>query len=204
MIASTPLVLLVHPSIGTPNLKAFIALARRERGNLNYSSAGSGTSHHLTGELFKQLAKVDILHVPYRSAADAVNALVSGQVHMSPVAVPSAVGFIRAGRVKALAVTSPRRIGALPEVPTAGEAGEKQLEVSTWYGLFAPSNTPAPVIDQIYAAASKAIAAPDVSRQLTNAGAEPSGMPPDQFAAFVRAERERWARLVRSAAIKAE
>jgi len=204
MIASTPLAVLVHPSLNTPTLKAFVALAKRESGNMNYSSAGAGTSHHLTGELFKIVTGVNLLHVPYRSAAEAVTSLVSGQVHMSPVAVPSAVGFVRAKRVQALAVTASKRVAALPDTPTAAEAGYKGIEVSTWYGLFAPAATPKPILDQIYAASARAIASPEAIRQLANFGADPSGMPPAEFSAFVKAERERWGTVVRKAGIKSE
>jgi tripartite-type tricarboxylate transporter receptor subunit TctC len=114
------------------------------------------------------------------------------------------VSFVRSNRVKALAVTAHHRVTALPEIPTAAEAGQKELEVSTWYGLFVPSNTPKPIVDQIYAAASKAIASADVARQLTNAGADPSGMPPNEFTAFVKTERDRWKEVVKNAGIKGE
>lgn len=189
-------VLVVHPSVPAKNVKDLLALAKK--GKLNYASSGNGTITHLAGELLKLTAKVDITHVAYKGGAPALVALVSGEVDMSYENSLIITPHIKSGKVRGLAVTSAKRSALLPDLPTVGET-LPGYSASGWYGLLAPAGTPKPVITRLHAEAVKALRAPDVVDKLSSQGAEPVASSPEEFAAFIRSETDKWANLVKVA-----
>jgi tripartite-type tricarboxylate transporter receptor subunit TctC len=197
-------VLVVHPSVPAKTLKELVQLARQNPGKLNYGSGGIGTTTHLAPELLKSLAKVNIVHVPYKGSGLALIGLVGGQVDMLVVAAPAAVQQIHAGRVRALAVLSPARLPDLPNVPTSKESGFENFEISVWYGIRAPAATPREIISRLNAELSKAVTAPDMHVKLAAAGVEPLTSTPEQFGDFIRNEAARFAGVIKDAGIKAE
>mgnify|MGYP003342405630 FL=1 len=172
-LAEIPNVLLVNPSVQAKTLKEFIALARTNPGKLNYGSGGAGTTNHLANELLMSLEKINLVHVPYKGASVAVFSLISGEVDEVVVAVASSLTQIRAGKVRALAVLSERRTPALPEVPTAKEAGVDHFVMPIWFGMFAPAKTSRELTGKLYAEVKKAMTAPDFKERLSAAGVEP-------------------------------
>ncbi len=191
-------VLVVHPSVPAKNVKELLALAKNSGKKLNYASSGNGTITHLAGELLKLMAKVDITHVAYKGGAPALVALVSGEVDMSYENSLIITPHIKSGKVRGLAVTGAKRSALLPELPTIGET-LKGYSASGWYGLLAPAATPKPVITRLHAEAVKALRAPDVVKNLSGQGAEPVASTPEEFAAFIRSETDKWANLVKAA-----
>ncbi|MFO1306418.1 MAG: tripartite tricarboxylate transporter substrate binding protein [Burkholderiales bacterium] len=192
-----PLVLVVHPSVPANNLKELIAYIGAQKGKLTYASAGNGTPQHLTGELFKSTAKVDMVHVPYKGAAPAITDLVGGHV---PIMFDSTIAIlpqIKAGKVKPIAMTGAKRSPALPEVPTFAEAGMPGFESYAWYGFFAPAKTPADVVAKLNAAALKVMKGPEWQKVLAETGSENVGESPEQFTAFTKAEAMKWAKVVK-------
>jgi tripartite-type tricarboxylate transporter receptor subunit TctC len=204
LIATQPNALVVHPSLPVKSVKEFIALARSKPGQLAYSSTGTGSAQHLMGELFKSIAKVDMIHVPYKGTAPALADLVAGNVQASMQPVINAVPNAKAGRIRLLAVTGPKRSHVAPDVPTMMEAGVPQYNVVAWYGVHAPSKTPRPVIDAINKAMVSALNLPDVRQRILSQGLDPSPNTPDQFQAFVKAEVARWSKVIADAGIKAD
>ncbi len=190
-------VLVVHPSVPAKNVRDLLALAKKGS-KLNYASSGNGTITHLAGELLKLMAKVDITHVAYKGGAPALVALVSGEVDMSYENSLIITPHIKSGKVRGLAVTSAKRSALLPDLPTVGET-LPGYSASGWYGLLAPAGTPKPVITRLHAEAVKALRAPDVVDKLSSQGAEPVASSPDEFAAFIRSETDKWANLVKVA-----
>ena len=171
---------------------------KRNPGKLNMASSGNGTSIHLTGELFKTMTGTYMVHLPYRGSAPAVTDLLAGNTNVMFDNLPSALPHIKSGRLKALAVTSRERSSALPDVPTMEEAAKlKGFDASSWFGLFAPAGTSRAIVDKIQADVSKALAVPEVRERFVGQGAQPSGMTPDQFAAFIRAETDKWTKVVK-------
>ena len=197
--AFVPHVLTVHPSLPVKSVKDLIALARAKPGALNYSSAGSGTSLHMAMELFLSMARINITHIPYKGAGPATADLVAGHVQVATTGTLTVTPFLRAGRLRPLAVTGARRAAALPEIPTIAEAGVPGYEANFWYALFAPAGTPRPVVDRMQAEVVKALQRSDVREHLASDGAEPGGMRPDAFAAFIKVELDKWSRVVRDA-----
>ena len=195
--------LVTHPSVPARTVKELLALARARPGKLNYASSGNGTVTHLAGELLKHMGRVDIVHVPYKGGAPALTALVSGETDMSFENALIIVPQIKAGKVKALAVTGAKRSPLLPELPTIGET-LPGYGASGWYGLVAPVATPRDTLAKLNAAAVQALRAPDVAARLSAQGAEPVGNTPAEFAAFVRSEIDKWANLVKVANMKPE
>jgi tripartite-type tricarboxylate transporter receptor subunit TctC len=193
----TPRVLVVGPSVTAKNVAGLVSLARARPGGLTYGSAGNGSSSHLAGALFESLAGVDLVHVPYKGSAPLVTDLLSGRVDMTFDSYAVYEEHIRSGRVRALAVTSRQRMGALPQVPTVAEAGVKGYEVSNWLGVLAPAGTPGDVIATLHAALGRAMATPALRRQLVALGIEPAFGTPEAFAALIRAELPKWAAIVR-------
>ncbi|MFO1311704.1 MAG: tripartite tricarboxylate transporter substrate binding protein [Burkholderiales bacterium] len=192
-----PLVLVVHPSVPANNLKELIAYIESQKGKAQYASSGNGTPQHLTGELFKSTAKLDMVHVPYKGSAPAITDLVGGHV---PIMFDSTIAIlpqIKAGKVKAIAVTSGKRSAALPNVPTFAEAGMPGFESYAWYGFFAPAKTPPEVLARLNAAALKVMKGPEWQKVLAETGSENVGESPEQFAAFTRAEATKWAKVVK-------
>src|SRR5687768_13038121 len=194
--------LVVHPTVPAKNVKDLLAIARSKPGRLNYASSGNGTVTHLAGELFKLMGKVDIVHVPFKGGAPALTALISGEVDMSYENSLVVTPHVKAGKVKALAVTGTKRSRLMPELPTIAESGLPGYNASGWYGLFAPSATPRPIVSRLHAEAAKALRMPDVVRTLSSQGAEPVGGSPDEFRAFVAAEIDKWAKLVKLTGMK--
>lgn len=203
-IAGVPNVLVVTPASGIRSLDDLIRQARANPGNLSFGSAGSGTSLHLAGELFRSEARVDLLHVPYKGAAPATTDLLGGQISMMFNTVPVALPLIRSGKLRALAVTAKQRHFALPEVPTFAEQGYKSVESETWVGLFAPAGTARAVIDTLAQALERSLRDKSVADLLRQQGAEPQFMGPDAFGRYVESEIARWGGVVRAAGIKLE
>jgi len=201
-IAGVPNVLVVTPASGIRSLDDLIKQARTAPGRLSYGSAGSGTSLHLAGELFGDAARVGLLHIPYKGAAPATADLLGGQITMMFNTVPVALPLIRSGKLTALAVTSPTRHFALPEVPTFGELGYASVASETWVGLFAPAGTPRELVDKLAQALERSLRDKSVVELLRKQGAEPQFMDPAAFARYVDSEIARWGGVVRAAGIK--
>src|SRR5215831_9284204 len=191
-LASLPLVLVVHPSVPATNLPEFIALAKSQPGGLDYASGGAGTSPHLAAEMFNSMAGVKLVHVPFKGNAEGVNAILGGHVKVYFALLPAVLQHVRAGTLRAIAVTSQARLAALPDVPTIAELGFPGYEIASWQGLFAPAGTPGDVVAKINAEAVAMIKAPEVRQRIAQEGAEPVGSTPDQFAARVKGEIATW------------
>src|SRR4051794_11599686 len=191
------LVIVVHPAVPAKTLAEFIALARSQPGKLNYASSGQGTPYHMAGELFKSLAGIDVVHVPYRNSGEARSGVIGGQVQMMIDAVPAMAPNITGGQVRALATTGKTRSSVLPDVPTAVEAGVAGYEATIWLGLMAPAGTPKPVIDKLNAAVNAAIRRPDIVKLWTGQGAVPMSMTPEEFERYLRGDIVKWAEVVK-------
>ena len=195
--------LVVHPTVPAKNVKELLPIARARPGRLNYASSGNGTVTHLAGELLKLMGKVDIVHVPFKGGAPALTALISGEVDMSYENSLVVTPHVKAGKVRALAVTGSKRSRLMPDLPTIGET-LPGYNASGWYGLFAPAATPKAIISRLHTEAVKALRMPDVVRTLSSQGAEPVGNSPEEFRAFVKAEIDKWANLVKVARMKTD
>ncbi len=204
MVGVIPNVVVVHPSVPAKTLQEFVAYARSRPGQLNYASAGQGTSVHLSAELIKQVAGIFVLHIPYRGQPEALTGIISGDVQMMPLTMALAKTRVEAGQVRALAVTSARRSAAMPELPTIAESGYPGFDVSTWFAFLAPAGTPAEVVAKLNAELTSAMRHPDVSRRLQNAGAELSPGTPADLQKFLETDLNRWAEVIRKAGIKLE
>ena len=202
-VTTFPFLLTVHPSVAAASVKELIALAKAQPGRLNYSSAGSGTGTHLAGELFKSLAQVDIVHIAYKGGGDALNDDIAGRVQMTFTGLPPGIPFVKAGKLRALAVTSAKRVRDLPDLPAVAEtlAG---FEVSSWNGIFAPRGTPAAVVARLNTEVTRVLGLDDVKDRLSGLGADPFIGSSAQFEKYVRDENAKWARVVRAAGIKGE
>lgn len=196
LVVRVPEVLVVHPSVAASTLQEFVAHARANPRKINFGSAGAGSITHLAGELLKIEARIDLVHVPYRGAAPAVNDLLGGHVQMVVLDTPVLLPHIRSGAVKALAVTSAARSAALPDVPTTGEAGFGNVLSDNWYGLSAPAGVPAEMLDKLHRAAMTALQSADLKKQLDSQDALPLPTTPAEFAAFVQAEQAKWRPIV--------
>ena len=195
--AMQPLALVVHPAVPANNLQEFIALAKKNPGRLNYGSAGNGGISHLVPEMFKQATGTFIVHIPYKGSAPAFTDLMAGQVQAMAESIPQASQYVKAGKLRALAVTSRERNPALPDTPTMIEAGLKGFEVVGFYGVLAPAATPKPVLDRLSAAFKAALDAPDVRTKMVTQGADPAFLGADDFKTFLAAEMPRWAKAVK-------
>ena len=202
LIATVPQVLVVNPAKVPGDFKAFMEQVRKNPGRLNYGSAGTGTSHHLAGELFKQQTKTFITHIPYTGAGPALRDLVGGQVDMMFDGLGSSAAHIKGGRIKALMVAGAKRNPAFPDVPCAAELGLPEYTVQTWYGIWAPKGTPADVVARAYEEIRKAGNTPEAKAIWANQGAEFSGMTPQQFGQFVNGEVKRWTSVVKLSGAK--
>ena len=200
----SPNILVVHASVPVKNVKELIALARSRPGGLNFSSAGSGTTQHLSGELFKVRTKTDIVHVPYKGTAPSMTALISGEVSLSFANIPAIYSHIKSGRLRPIANLGPQRSAQLPDVPTMKEAGVSGVEVVVWYGVLAPANTPREIISTLAGAIRKAAQAPDTRQRLLDQGAEPVGNSPEEFAKLLREEVTKWAEVVKVSGAKVD
>jgi tripartite-type tricarboxylate transporter receptor subunit TctC len=203
VFAESPNLLVAHQSAGG-NVRELLAQAKAKPGAMNYSSAGSGTTQHLAGELFKARTGTFIVHIPYKGSAASLTAVIAGEVHFSFANVPAILGHIRSGRMRALAVLAPRRSDLMPEVPTMKEAGVDGVEVSVWYALLAPAATPREVVKILGDATVRAARSEDLRQKLVDQGAEPVGSTPEEFAKLLREEVARWAEVVKMSGAKAE
>jgi tripartite-type tricarboxylate transporter receptor subunit TctC len=191
------LVIVVHPSVQAKTIAEFIALAKAQPGKLNYASSGQGTPYHMAGELFKTMAGIDLVHVPYRNSGEARSGVIGGQVQMMIDALPAMAPNISENQVRALATTGNKRSSVLPNIPTAGEAGVSGYEATIWLGLMAPAGTPKPVIDKLNAAVNAAIKRPEVIKLWTEQGVVPMSMTPGEFDKYLRGDIVKWAEVVK-------
>ena len=194
----------VNAKVEARTLAEFLELARRNPGKLNYSSAGAGSTQHLSGELFKLRTQTSLQHVPYKGSAPSLTALVSGEVDLSFANVPAILAHVKSGRLRALATTGAKRSELMPEVPTMKEAGVPGVELSVWYGVLAPAATPKPVVDALAQGVIRATRDPDTRRRLLEQGAEPVGSTPEDFQRLLKDEVARWGEVVRISGAKAE
>src|SRR5262245_17630932 len=204
MMGTAPNVLVVHPSLPAKSVKELVQLARTKRGDLTYASQGVGSSGHIAAELFKLTAKVDIVHVPYKGAAPAIQDLMGGHVMMMFDIAPFALPNMRAGKVRALAVATAERLGVAPELPTMAEAGMPEFEGGAWFALFAPAGTPRSAIDWWNRETRRALSESDARERFVSQGATLPLGTPENLAAFVAADSQRWGRVIRTAGIKLE
>lgn len=202
LISVGPFLLVTHPSVPVDSVKSLIALAKAQPGKLNCASAGNGVANHLALELFKQMAGVDITHVPYKGAPQAVSDVLAGHMHMTFNSIAPIIGHVRAGRMKVLGVASSKRSAQLPEVPTISEAGVPGFEAENWFGMFVPAQTPKNIIARLNEALVKVVRSPEVQKRFIALGAEPVGNSPGEFAAFVRRDMEKYAKVVRISGAK--
>jgi tripartite-type tricarboxylate transporter receptor subunit TctC len=204
LIVVVPNVLVVGPGVPANNVKDLIALIKAKPDAFSYGSSGVGSTQHLAGEAFNLAAGTKAVHVPYKGSAQALTDLVGGQIQLDFDTTSSAMAFIKGGKVKALAVMSPKRTPELPDVPTLAEAGLPGVEMTTWYGLFVTAGTPKEVVNRLYAETMKALQMPDVQKRLLGLGGEPGNATQDQFAALVKSDYDRFGRLIKDANVKLE
>ncbi|MCC6533903.1 MAG: tripartite tricarboxylate transporter substrate binding protein [Burkholderiales bacterium] len=201
-IATGPVVIVVHPSVPAKNVKGLVALAKSKPAQLNFGSPGVGSSPHLAGELFKIVAGVDIVHVPYKGNAEALTDLVGGQVSIVFSGVPPVVPLAQAGRVRILATTGKQRLAAFPDAETIAEAGLPGAEVLIWYGIVVPAGTPRPVVTRLHAEIVRIMALPEIRNRFVQLGVDPGTSTAEAFATVIRDEFARWTKVIRTANIK--
>lgn len=204
LLATTPGVLVVHPTLPVKSVRELIALAKARPGELAYSSSGNGSPNHLAGELFKFMAGVKMIHVPYKGGGPSTIALLSGEVSLCFASMPSAIEHIRAGKLRALGVTTAQRARSLPALATIGEAGVPGYEAETWYGLSAPARTPREIIARLHAESVKALMLADVKERLDNMGYLVRTTTTDEYAAFTQREIDKWKKVVKAADMRAD
>jgi len=202
LAATAPNVLIVNPALPAKSLAEFVALAKAKPGALSYGTPGIGTSPHLSMELLKSMAGIDLQHVPYRGTAAAVTDVIGGQIAATFANALTAKPHVDSGRVRALAVSGPSRVEAFPTVPTVAEAGVPGYEAMQWYGMVAPAGTPPQIIARLHAEAAKALQSSEMKEKLALDGAQPVGSTPAEFAALIRRELDKWTRVVRAAGIE--
>ena len=203
VFAESPNLLVAHASAGA-SVKELLEKARARPGNLNYSSAGAGTTQHMAGELFKARTQTFIVHIPYKGTAPSLTAVIAGEVHFSFANVPAILGHVKSGRLRALAVAAPQRSALMPDVPTMKEAGVEGVEVPVWYALLAPAATPSAVVKALGDATARAARAPDTRQRLVDQGADPVGNSPQEFSKLLREEVAKWAEVVRISGAKSD
>ncbi len=196
LLASTPNMLVVHPDVPAKNLKDFIALGKKD-GKMTFASSGAGTSIHVSGELFKTMTGIDMEHIPYKGRASAIPDLLGGRVTMMFDNMPSSLPLVKDGKLRALGVTSAKRSAAAPEIPTLAEQGLPGFEAVSWFALFAPANTPAPIVDKLQAEVSRILKSPEISQKLLAIGLEPGGGTAAELAAYQKVEITKWAKVVK-------
>ena len=204
LFSHSPNILTVHPSLPVKGVKDLVALAKAKPGAMNFSSAGAGTTQHLTGELFRLRTGTQIVHVPYKGSAPSLTALLGGEVEMTFANIPAISSHVKAKRLRALANAGAKRSDQLPEVPTMSESGIKGVEVVVWYGVLAPAGTPREIVTTLAGAIAKAARAPDTRQRLIDQGAEPVGNSPEEFAKLLKEELTRWAEVVKVSGAKAD
>ena len=202
LVAISPQLVVAHPSLPVRNIKELIALAKKRPGEIYYASVGNGTVQHLAGELFNLQARVQMVHVPFKGGGPSALNLVAGHVQLSFDVIPVVINYVKAGRLRPIAVTSEKRTPLMPEVPTVNEGGLKGFDLSTWWGLVAPAGVSKDIVTRLHGETVKALQLADVKERLAQNGADPVGNSPDEFAAFIRNERAKYARIVKDANIK--
>jgi tripartite-type tricarboxylate transporter receptor subunit TctC len=202
LFAAPPYLFVVHPGIKAGSVKDLIALARSQPGKLAYGSTGGGAASHLSTELFKSMAKVDILHVPYKGIGQATTELLGGQVQMMIGPSQALVPHARSGKLRALGVTSAKRLSTLPDIPTVAESGLPGYESNGWFGLVAPARTPKPVIISLNSEVNRILNLPEMRARLSDLGADPAGNKPEEFLAFIRRENAKWDQLIKERGIQ--
>jgi tripartite-type tricarboxylate transporter receptor subunit TctC len=200
-LASLPMMLVVHPSLPVTNLKEFIAHAKTSSQGLDYASSGPGTSTHLAGEMFKTMAGVNLVHVPFKGNADVYNALLGGHIKVHFSLVPSAINHVRAGKLRAIAVASDKRLRELPDLPTIAESGFPAYEISSWQGMLAPGGTPVSVIAKINAELRALLKTPAMQKRMATDGADAVGSSPEEFARRVASEVEKWTKVAKASGL---
>jgi tripartite-type tricarboxylate transporter receptor subunit TctC len=204
LVSASPYVIVANAKVPARNVKELIDYAKRNPGKLSFGSSGTGAASHLSAELFKSLAGIDMLHVPYKGTGQAVTDLLAGQIDLMFAPAQTVMPHVQAGRLKAFAVTSAKRFSILPDLPTVAEAGLPGYEAVGWFGLLAPAKTPAAIVEKLSADANKALAEHDVKQQMLVVGTEPSGDTPAEFARFIHADQSKWSRLMRERGITPE
>ena len=204
LVGTVPNILIVHPSLPVNSVSELIALAKKTPGKISFASTGQGTSTHLSAELFKLMANVDMLHVPYKGGPPAIADLISGQVNMMFINMPTGIPHVRSGKAKIIAVSSLKRVSQLPDVPTVDQAGVKGFETAAWSGLYAPAGTPVDIINRLNAEVVKILKLPSVREQLVAQGAEPVGDSPEEFSRFTLAEIGKWAKIIKISGAKVD
>ena len=204
LAATSPNLLVVNPEVPIHTVKELIAAAKAKPQSLSYASTGNGSSNHISMELFKSLAGVDIVHIPYKGSAPAVTDLLGGQVQVMFDNVPNVLPHVKAGKLRALAVSGATRTPLAPDVPTVAEAGVPGYELTVWFGLVAPAATPREVVQKLNAESLRILAMPDVRERFLAQGVEPQGSTPEQFAEHIRSQMAKWSKVVRDAGVKAE
>ena len=204
LVATVPNVMITNPAVEAKNLQEFIELARSRPGAMNYGSGGAGTSNHLAGELFNIVTGTKLVHVPYKGVNLAMQGVLAGEIQLVFIGIPAALPHIKAGKLRALALVAPQRSPALPEVPTVAEAGLKDFEVTTWYGILAPAGTPRPIVSRLNAELVKIMHTPDVRERLASMATDPLTSTPEEFAAYLKQEIAKWGDVVRKSNLKAD
>jgi len=204
MIASVPNVVAVNPGLPVKSLKEFVDLAKAKPGTLNYGSAGNGSAGHLAMEYLRQVAKIDLTHVPYKGTGPMTTDLLAGQLHATFTGALPLMPFIKDGKLRVIAVGSAKRIPSLPDVPTVAESGYAGFETSQWYGILAPAATPDAIVQKLSAEINRILKMPEVTGRLSNDGSVAQGMSPQEFAAFIQSEMKRWGAVVKTAGIKVD
>ncbi|MBI4192547.1 MAG: tripartite tricarboxylate transporter substrate binding protein [Betaproteobacteria bacterium] len=204
VVAATSFVLVAHPSIPARSVKEFIALAKAKPGQLRFGSAGSGSATHLSAELFRSMAKIDVVHVPYKGGSQAIIDVLSGQIDFMFDTIPNSRQHVKAGKLRALGVTGSQRSPVMRDLPTIAEAGIAGSEATTWFGLLAPAGTPRDSVSRLSAASRKIVANEDMKQRMLGQGLEPVGNTPEQFAQLIKLELPKWAKVVRSSGARVE
>ncbi len=203
LIATTPNMLVINNDVPAKNLKDFIALGKKE-GKMTFASSGSGTSIHVSGELFKTMTGIDMVHIPYKGRATAIPDVLGGRVTMMFDNMPSSLALVREGKLRALGVTSSTRSPAAPDIPTIAESGLPGFDAGSWFALFAPANTPKPIIDKLQVEVRKILKSPDVAKRLADNGLDAVGGTPEELAAYQKSEITKWAKVVKESGAKAD
>ena len=204
LLATVPFLLLAHPSLPAKSVGELIALARARPGEINYASSGNGATAHLAGEMLKNMARIDIVHVPYKGIVEGITNLLGGQVQIMFASTQTSLPYARSGRLRALAVSGAKRTPGAPDVPTIAESGFPDYEVSSWNGVHVPVRTPNAVIARLHAELLKTLALPDVKERVSGMGMEPVGNTPDEFAAVVIADISKWGKAIRESGVRLE
>jgi tripartite-type tricarboxylate transporter receptor subunit TctC len=202
LVASTPNVLIVNPSVPATNVAELIAYIKANPGKVNYGSAGPGSTEHLAGELFRSMTGTQLTHVPYKGGAPMMSDLIAGQIQMALETSPSASQHVRSGKVRALAVTGAERSPAFPGVPTLSEAGVKGYEMTTWFALMAPHGTPPAIVERMHTELDRVLKQPDVQAKFADQGVTPGNMTPPELATFIKSETAKWGRIVKESGAK--